>query len=83
MCLSYVQGTFCNLFQPLCQCVFNTCTVALRKVRVLVTYMQRQAQNAVGVYVMLLCMSSHFEHINRFVDNENVYVNMLQRCYIS
>ena len=34
--------------------------------------MQRQAQNAVGVYVMLLCMSSHFEHINRFVDNVNV-----------
>ena len=36
--------------------------------------MQRQAQNAVGYLSggMLLYLSSHFEHINRFVDDVNV-----------
>ena len=38
------------------------------------TYMQRQAQNAVGYLSggMLMYLSSHSEHINRFVDNVNV-----------
>ena len=38
------------------------------------TYVQRQAQNAVGYLSrgMLLYLSSHFEHINRFVDDVNV-----------
>ena len=36
--------------------------------------MQRQAQNAVGYPSggMLMYLSSHSEHINRFVYNENV-----------
>ena len=38
------------------------------------TYIQRQAQNAVGYLSggMLMYLSSHFKHINRFVDNVNV-----------